>query len=279
MKHRLHTALFVLMLALDAPRALLADPPREATAAFDAYCRGLDQRLIAQHATGASFLASPDSIPHPGELHIERVTASPNIATGARLDHWRGTTFVPGATAAAFEDLLRNFSAYPTTFSPEVLSARATPLSRDHLLATMRVRQHHVITVVMDATYDVTFAESTPQRGYSRSRSTSITEIDSAGTPREHPLSPAQEHGFLWRLNTWWSWEERDGGLAIQIETVSLSRSVPRGLGWIVGPYVDSIPRESLEFTLTHARDALQHQHERLPSTPTTQSLLSKESH
>ena len=29
-----------------------------------------------------------------------------------------------------------------------------------------------------------------------------------------------------------------------------LSRSIPRGLGWVVGPFVQSVPRESLEFTL-----------------------------
>jgi hypothetical protein len=54
----------------------------------------------------------------------------------------------------------------------------------------------------------------------------------------------------LWRLNTYWSYEERDGGVYVQVESVSLTPSIPYGLGWAVGPYVESIPRESLEFTL-----------------------------
>ena len=45
----------------------------------------------------------------------------------------------------------------------------------------------------------------------------------------------AQAHGFMWRLNTYWTWEERDSGLYMQIESVSLSRSIPSGLGWMVG--------------------------------------------
>ncbi len=66
-------------------------------------------------------------------------------------------------------------------------------------------------------------------------------------------MSPSEEHGFLWRLNTYWSYEERDGGLYMQIESVSLTRSIPNGLAWIIRPFVESIPRESLEFTLRAA--------------------------
>ena len=59
------------------------------------------------------------------------------------------------------------------------------------------------------------------------------------------------------RLNTYWSYEERDGGLYMQIESVSLSRSIPNGLAWIIRPFVESIPRESLEFSLRAAANAL----------------------
>jgi hypothetical protein len=58
-------------------------------------------------------------------------------------------------------------------------------------------------------------------------------------------------------MNTYWSYEERDGGLYLQIESVSLTRSIPTGLGWLIGPFVESVPRESLEFTLQATRDAL----------------------
>jgi hypothetical protein len=121
----------------------------------------------------------------------------------------------------------------------------------------MRVRQQHVLTVVMDTTYDIAFAQLDAQHGYSISRSTQISEIDSPGAAAEHALNASQEHGFLWRLNTYWSYEERDGGLYMQIETISLTRSIPTGLGWAVRPFVESVPRESLEFTLRSTCNAL----------------------
>jgi len=43
----------------------------------------------------------------------------------------------------------------------------------------------------------------------------------------------------------------------MQIETVSLTRDIPFGLSWAVGPFVQSVPRDSLTFTLQSASNAL----------------------
>jgi hypothetical protein len=193
-----------------------------------------------------------------GELIVEQITPSGGAALpGAMLHHWRGTAFAAGATAADFERLMRDFTAYPQYFSPQVLRARVLTQKDDRVQALMRVRQRHVITVVMDTVYDVNFGRLDGQHGYSISRSTRISEIESPGTGGERVLSASEEHGFLWRLNTYWSYEERDGGLYMQIESVSLTRSIPRGLGWVAQPFVESVPRESLEFTLRSTCNAL----------------------
>jgi hypothetical protein len=251
-----------LLLLLDAPRSLMAEPTPAATAVFNAYSRQVEARLVQQHRVGSAFLASagPDAERRvrSGAVIIERLSpAAGDDLSGALLHHWRGTAFAPGAKAADFERLMRDFRSYPQHFAPQVVQARVIAASGDNVQAFMRVRQHHVITVVMDATYDITFGQRDAQHGYSLSRSTHIDEIDAPGTSREHALSPAEEHGFLWRLNTYWSYEERDGGLYLQIEAVSLTRAIPSGLGWVVRPYVESIPRESMEFTLRSACSAL----------------------
>ncbi|MGB7265388.1 MAG: hypothetical protein WBC92_07730, partial [Terracidiphilus sp.] len=176
---------------------------------------------------------------------------------GALLHDWRGTAFIAGAKAVDFERLMRGFSAYPEHFSPQVMWARMLTQQGDDYQVTMRVRQKHILTVVMDTDYDVSFGRLDARQGYSISRSTRVAEIAAAGTTRERALSPSEDHGFLWRMNTYWSYEERDGGLYIQIESVTLTRSIPTGLGWAIGPFIQSIPRESLEFTLQAASNAL----------------------
>jgi hypothetical protein len=255
-----------LFLFLDAPRLLLGEPPPAAAAAFSMYTKSVESRLAQQHRSRNAFLAPVSSDPQGTQIRLRRgqpiieqlAPSTSGNFSGALLHHWRGTAFAPGAKAADFERLMRDFSSYPQNFSPQVLQAKVLMQDGDHLQVWMRVRQHHVITVVMDTTYDIAFGGLDVQHGYSISQSTRIAEIASSGSSAERALSANQEHGFLWRLNTYWSYEERDGGLYLQIEAVSLTRSIPSGLGWALRPYLESIPRESLEFTLRSACNALQ---------------------
>ena len=238
---------------------VLAEPPAAAVAGFDSYIRAVESRVAVQHGSRDAFLVpvAADRL-RRGELVIEDIKPAGGAAVpGALLHHWRGTAFVPGATTADIERLMRDFSAYPQHFSPQVLRTRVLAQQGDRTQVVMRVRQTHIITVVMDTAYDVTFGRLDAQHGFSISRSTRIAEIDSAETAKERALSAREEHGFLWRQNTYWSYEERDGGLYMQVESVSLSRSIPTGLGWAVGPFVESVPRDSMEFMLRATCDAL----------------------
>ena len=208
-------------------------PTAAAISAFDAYIGQVEARL------GAPQLFK-------GDIVIEQV--KPVVAgdlAGAMLHHWRGTAFAPGAHAGDFERILRDFNTYPEYFAPQVTQAAVISANGDHVSVEMRVKQRHVMTVEMELTCDVAFGRFDELRRYSISRSSRITELG------------GEDHGFLWRLNTYWNYEERDGGVYLQIETVSMSRSVPKGLGWLIGPYVESIPRESIEFTLRCALSAL----------------------
>jgi hypothetical protein len=269
----LSALLLPLAIVVLVPGPAEAQPTPAALAAFDSYVAAVESRLDKQHRSPSAFLvpvASPsqsDARLRHGDLIIEQLTPpSGSELPGALLHHWRGTAFIPGATAVDFERLLRDFSAYPQLFSPQVLRAKVLAQNGSRFEATMRVRQRHVISVVLDTDYDVTFGRLDARHGYSLSRSTRIAEIDSPGTSRESVLGPGEEHGFLWRQNTYWSYAEHDGGLYIQVESISLTRSIPRGLGWAVAPYVESIPRNSLEFTLRSASSALRASQSQSPS-------------
>jgi hypothetical protein len=234
-----------------------------ALSAFNTYTSAVEARLAEQHRSAAQFIAPVDpklaGDLRRGQVVVEQLTPFGGTSSpGALIHDWRGTAFIPGATAKGFERLLKDFDAYPTHFAPQVLRAKVLSRQGNSLQASMRVSQRHIITVVMDSTYDVNFGRLDAQHGFSRSQSTRISEIGSPGTLSERVLSPDEEHGFLWRLNTYWTYEERDGGLVIQIESISLTRSIPTGLGWVVRPFVESVPRDSLEFTLKSVCNALQ---------------------
>ena len=260
--------ILVLALIVAVPGFVSAEPAPAVVSAFNGYVGALESRLNRQHLSQAFFLASVLSGPDAesrlrrGELIVEQLTppVSP-VPPGAMLHHWRGTAFIAGAKATDFERLMKNFNSYPQRFQPQVLQAKVLRQQGNRFQVWMRVRQRHIITVVMDMSYDITFGQLDPLHGYSLSHSTRISEIDSPGTSSARALNANEEHGFLWRLNSYWSYEERGGGLYVQIESVSLTRDIPRGLAWVVGPFVQSIPRESLEFTLSSTRNALQKKH------------------
>lgn len=253
------TANLFAMLVLAAPACRADQPTAAAMKNYDSYIGQAEVRLNGRREAPGGLPAPADEARlRQGDLVIERVTPGPAPdLPGAMLHHWRGTAFAPGAHAADFERLMRDYAGYPKYFSPQVLTAKVLGHEGDKYRVTMRVRQKHVLTVVLDTVYDVEFGRVDSSHGYSISRSTRISEIASAGTQNEHALTAAQDHGFLWRLNTYWSYEERDGGLYLEIESVSLTRAVPPGLGWAVGPFVESVPRESLEFTLRSVCDGL----------------------
>lgn len=250
-----------MLIVLASTSAVPAEKPSPAaTAAFNRYTQSVESRLYRQHQSAATFLAAEDRQRlRSGDVILENlIPAARTDLPGAILHHWRGTAFAPGATAADLEQLMRNFISYPQTYAPQVLRSSIENDQGNEYQVSMRVRQKHVLTVVMDTAYEVTFSRLDPAHGWSASRSTAIREIADPGTPNEHALSPADEHGFLWRLNTYWSYAEADGGLYLQVESVSLTRSIPTGLGWAVRPFIDSVPRESLEFTLRKTCAALQ---------------------
>lgn len=249
-----------IVLPLAVPVVHAAQPSPAAVATFNAYAAAVDNRLAEQHRSSQSFFGSflvdpqAEQRMRQGDLIVEQLSPAAGVELpGALLHHWRGTAFVPGVTAADFDRLMRDFAGYPRDYAPQVLAAQVQTHEGDRYQVGMRLRQKHVLTVTMDATYDVSFGRLDAQHGFSYSRSTRIDELDSSG----RALPAEAQHGFLWRLDTWWSYAEQDGGLLIQIESLSLTRSIPAGLAWAVRPFIESVPRESLEFTLRSTCAAL----------------------
>jgi hypothetical protein len=121
----------------------------------------------------------------------------------------------------------------------------------------LRFFMKKIITVVLNTEHEARFTRVSPGFAYSSIVSTRIAEVEGPGSPGEREKPVGNDGGYLWRLNTYWTFVERDGGVYIQCESVSLTRGIPAGFGWLIGPFVTSIPRESLAFTLETTRRIL----------------------
>ena len=176
---------------------------------------------------------------------------------GAMIHHWIGTAFISGASLQQVLKLLQDYDHHSIYYSPEVTKSKTLERTGDDFKIQYRLTQTKIVTVVLDTDFDVHYEPLSAARAQSHSYSTRIVQIDHPGKPDEHALPPGNDHGFLWRLNSYWRFSEADRGVYVQCEAISLTRDIPTGLNWLIGPFIESIPRESLEFTLASTRAAV----------------------
>jgi len=111
--------------------------------------------------------------------------------------------------------------------------------------------------VVLNTEHEINYYRDSASGAHSRSSATHVAEVENPGKPKEREKPREEDNGFLWGMETWWRMEEKDNGVYVQSEVVSLSRDIPAGLGWMIGPFVTAVPKESLTFTLEATRKAV----------------------
>jgi hypothetical protein len=152
---------------------------------------------------------------------------------------------------------MQDYDRHASIFAPAIVRSKTLSQEGQRFRVALRFHVKKIIAVTLDTENDARFVRAGRDRAYSSIRSTRVVEIDDPGTPEEREKPGGEERGFMWRLNTYWRFLERDGGTYIQCESVTLSRDVPLALAWIIRPFVTQMPRESLAFTLNKAREAL----------------------
>jgi putative flippase GtrA len=193
-----------------------------------------------------------------GEVIVTRGVARDDSSNevsiqGGLINHWRGTVFVPHVKLDAMLKVLQE----PQTDKhkqEDVLSSRVLSRDGDSQKVLLRLRRTKFVTVVYDTEYDVTYKRVGSDRAWSNSISTKVVEIENAGTPRERALPEGDDSGFLWRLNTYWRYKQLDEGVLVEIESLTLSRSLPAFIGPLIRPIVTSTARESMTRTLASVR-------------------------
>jgi hypothetical protein len=231
--------------------------------AFERYIRGTEARLDERVRAG-NFLWSDDdparaSRVRGGEVVIRPWNAGGEVEIKDGLIHdWIGALFIPGATLETVLTTVQSYGNHKNTHKPEVIDSKLLTRQGNDFKIYLRLRKKKVLTVVLNTEHDVRYVPLDATRTHSRSYSTKIAEVADAGEPGEKELPAGKDHGFLWRLYSYWRFEEKDGGVYVECQAVSLTRDVPFGLGWLVTPIIRDLPRESLAATLASTRRAVQ---------------------
>lgn len=268
--YRLQLATAALIVVALVPRARAVQLKPATVAAFDHYVQLAEGTMQGELQSGTFLWV--DTLPEKerqaayqqlrrGEIITHRVEIAehgkPIIAPNALIHHWVGTAFIPGVTLEQTIHLLHDYNGHTRYYQPEVLRSKLLQHSGNDYKIFYRLRKKKIVTVVLDTTYDSQYHQLDAHRAYSNAYSTRIAEVEDPGTPKEHEKPVGDDSGYMWRLNSYWRFWERDGGVYVQLEAISLTRDIPQGVGWLIRPFIESVPRESLMFTLSRTREAL----------------------
>jgi hypothetical protein len=262
-------AITVLLVGLTgAAQARATELTSEAARGFQTYTQHAEDRMQREIKSGAPFLwkdTLPEQQRHEVEAQLERGQAvservenkdSPEKTPGAKIHHWIGTVFIPGATLKQALFLAQDYDEHAKYFQPQVLRSKLESHSGDDFKIYMRLKQTKILTVVFDTNHNVHYTYLDPTHAYSISRTTRVAEVEHPGAADEYTMPVGNDHGFLWRLNSYWRFYQTGRGVYVQCEAISLSRDIPTGLNFLLGHFIEGIARDSLEFTLRSTRTA-----------------------
>ncbi len=260
-----------------APDALAAGPalPKlkaETQQAFDFYVKQVEARNEDELKRGTALLWV-DGLPEKqraeayaglerGEVKMQKLEIVENNKTvacpGGMIHHWTGLVFIPGAKLEDVLGVLEDYDRHSVYYAPDVERSKIESREGDHFRVFLRFRRHKVITVVLNTEHEVQYFHDAAGKAHSRSSAVRIAEVENPGKNDEREKAPGDDGGYMWRMETWWRMEERDGGVYVQSEVASLTRDIPTGFGWMIKPFVTGIPKETLTFTLEATRKAVE---------------------
>jgi hypothetical protein len=197
-----------------------------------------------------------------GEIYMERLTTldasgRPLTTPDGLIHHWLGGVFIPGATVAQVLAIAQDYNRAQDYYKPEVVRSRLISCHGNDFKIFLRLRKKKIITITLNTEHDVHYFPLGPTSAYSRAYSTRIAQVENAGQPGEYEKPVGQDGGFMWRLANYWRFEGRDGGVYVEFESITLTRDIPTGLGWLIKPFIILIPKESLQMSMGSIRSAV----------------------
>lgn len=262
----LRTGLVAICLVLSslAPgSSFVSDLKPQTLAAFDNYANQREGQIRNELRDTSKFFWV-DRLPEAArqKAYADMRAGQVVIDKGKRLDipdglihHWTGAGFIPGTTLAQTMAFIQDYNHHASHYQPDVIGSKLISRNGNNFKINLRFRKKKVITAVLDTEHNVNYIQIDPKHIASIAQTTRVSEVENPGTPSEKLLPPGTGTGFLWKMNTYWRFAERDGGVYVQCETISLTRDVPYGLGWIINRFVNSVPQEGLTFTLQRTRE------------------------
>lgn len=245
--------------------AVELQPPT--TEAWQDYVRHADERMQARLDGRKPFLWVDDIPERALRARHGEVVVAPAAGAGTQtvpnglIHDWVGAAFIPNATIESLLAVVHDYDRYKEIYKPVVTDSRLIDAGAADQEFSM-IWQHQVMFVnaAVRGRYRAHDFSIGPHRWYGVVDATTLQQIEEYGHPGEHLLPPDTGGGFIWRAHSISRYEERDGGVYLELEAIVLSRDIPSSLQWLVNPVVNHLSINSLTTTLRQTRQAVDRQ-------------------
>lgn len=231
--------------------------------AFDAYIleaeNGMEQTLHGR----SSFLWSQQQSERAEKVRRGQIVAQfwsgrgPVKVPSGLIHDWIAAAFIPDSTIKKVFAVIQDYDNHKNIYKPEVVDSKLIRREGNDFVIYLRLLKKKIITVVLDTDHEVHYRPVDRTRWVCRSYTTRIAEVENAERRDERILQPDSGYGFLWRLYSYWRFEEREEGVAVECRAITLTRDLPFGLGWAIEPIIQKLPKESLINTMEATRQAV----------------------
>lgn len=232
--------------------------------AWEDYVRTADAEMEKRLAPGGHFLWLDEN---PGRLakvrsgEIVVAPAGPHIpkrVPGGLVHDWIGAAFIPRTTIRGVLGIVRDYVRYSDFYRPTVLDSKTIAHGdMDDRFSMLLMNKALFLKTALEGDYETTYFQVDHRRYYSIAHATRLREIEGYGGPGEHELSEDEGSGLIWRLSSITRFEERDGGVYVELEALALSRDIPVSLRWLVDPIVRRVSRDSVITSLRQTGNAV----------------------
>ncbi|MBV8832503.1 MAG: hypothetical protein JO108_25150 [Acidobacteriaceae bacterium] len=251
----------LLVLAISAQAA---DLKRETLAAWQSYIGAATGEMQERIRPGGRFLTLAEDREALSKVRNGEVVILHNSSNGMKkvpsglIHDWSAAAFIPGATLRHVDSVMRDYDRYKEFYRPNVVDSRALSSEQaESRFSMILMNKSAVVNLAMDGDYRCDFFQVDERRSYTISETTRMQEIDNYGTASERELPDGRGKGLIWRLFSIARFEERDGGVYIELRAIALSRDIPLSLRWMVEPIVNRVSRNSVTTTLGQTETAV----------------------
>ena len=235
-----------------------AELQEETIAAWDRYVAVTERRIARELEDEQRFLVL-DFLPDAARLRADLLAREPVIGRSetrgergedidvpkGRIHHWRGAILVPNATVDHVVDSLQ-YAIPADELQSDVVESSVLWRDGNRLRTFLKLNRRSVVSMHYNTEHAVEYVRPGGGRAWSRSRSLRIAELEDFGSPEEREKPVGDDRGFLWRLNVYWRYEQVAGGVLMECEVVTLSRSIPFLMRWMVSPIVNREGRAAM---------------------------------